>query len=284
MASPDHADSFEPQQEIEAATEGVRQVFLFGFSMILIFGLIAIAILSIHEVSTRESLVLRTQQAIDGFYQYQFGNGVSDTPEPYTVPELSTELAGDDFRPHTLTPSERSDCLQQSLAAARTIRETGRGVGFIGRESIYDSLSSGCRVRMTESYPHDNQEVHVLLHFPILVYVFMTSISCSTIGSIVNGLRTKQSISIKDIAIGASAGFTLLLAIRGGQSFIFSLSMSDQIPVNIFGIAFSAMLVGSFTERAFRLLGRMVDEIEYKVESALESSPPQPSNQTSDDR
>ena len=91
--------------------------------------------------------------------------------------------------------------------------------------------------------------------------VFLTCSTCA-LGAIAAGLRSQQTTSIRDIALGLASGFVLLVAIKGGRFILFTSSTPNMPALNHFGIAFASALVGLFVDRAYSFLGKLIDRLE----------------------
>jgi hypothetical protein len=86
--------------------------------------------------------------------------------------------------------------------------------------------------------------------------------SASALGSVVSGLRTKSPTSIKDLSLGLASGFIIYLGVRGGKFLLINPVAGSSIALNPSGLAFVAVLVGLYTERAYQFLSRLLDRFE----------------------
>ncbi len=92
--------------------------------------------------------------------------------------------------------------------------------------------------------------------------------SAAALGAIVVGLRSKAPTSIRDVGLGLASGFICFLAIKGGKHlFVLELG-AEPISFNPYGAAFAGVLVGLFSERAYRLLSALVDDLSARVSAA----------------
>lgn len=91
----------------------------------------------------------------------------------------------------------------------------------------------------------------------LLVVVIFSGIA----GSVISGLRVQKGSLLLSIGLGMSSGFITILAIMGGKHiFLMDPNVNASI-FNPYSCAFLGLLTGLFTEKTFRLLSALFDEL-----------------------
>ncbi|WP_147439465.1 hypothetical protein [Corallococcus sp. CA049B] len=96
-------------------------------------------------------------------------------------------------------------------------------------------------------------------------------IACTLVGSIIATMREGKGLSLppEQLALGMASGFVIFLALRGGRN-VFMLDLAGELPnFNPYSMAFSGLLVGLFTRRAYALITILVDELEGRLKAAV---------------
>jgi hypothetical protein len=95
-------------------------------------------------------------------------------------------------------------------------------------------------------------------------------IACAVIGSIVVGLRSGNALfEPVRFLLGLASGFIVFISLRGGRA-IFMMEVSGEPPMfNPHSMAFSGLLVGLFSEKAYILLSTLVDDLFGRVRNAF---------------
>ncbi len=89
--------------------------------------------------------------------------------------------------------------------------------------------------------------------------LIFTLLACGALGSMLAGLWVQHFTSLRDFSLGLGAGFIVFLATKGGK-FLFTLpAQGEVVALNPYGMAFSALLVGLYLNRAYEFLGHLVD-------------------------
>lgn len=96
-------------------------------------------------------------------------------------------------------------------------------------------------------------------------------ILCGGIGAIFTASRSRRPKFAKSIFNGLMAGFVAFLVIKGGRSFfLVDLNFSSGPTINPYAAAFSGILAGLFTEKAYRILSDATDRIGERIVRAEE--------------
>lgn len=110
-----------------------------------------------------------------------------------------------------------------------------------------------------------------------ILLAFIT-IACCGIAAVVAGIRRNDILAVyRDLLVGLTSGFVVYVVVRGGK-YVFLMQQGD-VPLNPYGLALCGLLTGMFTERAYNILGSVVDQIEEKVKVAFGKTPDAPANQ-----
>ncbi len=92
---------------------------------------------------------------------------------------------------------------------------------------------------------------------------------CGILGSLIASIRADRALSLRPLALGLASGFIAFLAIKGGRH-VFLLQTNGEIPMfNPYSCAFAALLTGLFTERAYKLLSSLVDQLAARIDGAF---------------
>lgn len=89
---------------------------------------------------------------------------------------------------------------------------------------------------------------------------------CGGIGAIFTASRSAKPKFSKAVFNGLMAGFIAFLIIKGGRSFfLVNLNFANSPSINPYAAAFSGILAGLFTEKAYQLLSNVTDKLTEKV-------------------
>lgn len=102
------------------------------------------------------------------------------------------------------------------------------------------------------------------------LYFFLVLVA-STIGSLIGGLRAAGITTLKDLALGLGAGFAVYLLLRSG-SFV-SLTAPVNVDIlNPFSAAAVGMLVGLFSDKAFKLIDSLFGAVKGRLPEGAEAN------------
>jgi hypothetical protein len=95
-------------------------------------------------------------------------------------------------------------------------------------------------------------------------------IACAFIGSAVAALRSgKAEFNAVSAVVGLTSGFIAFITLRGGKA-VFMLEAAGEMPhFNPYSMAFSGLLVGLFSPKAYALLNALVDDLYQRLSSAF---------------
>jgi hypothetical protein len=98
-------------------------------------------------------------------------------------------------------------------------------------------------------------------------------VCCTLIGTIVTGLRAGEArFDPVNVALGCASGFIAFIALRGGRN-VFLMELSGEAPhFNPYSMAFSGLVVGLFTAKAYSLLAMLVNDLSTRLEVAFTKS------------
>lgn len=93
-------------------------------------------------------------------------------------------------------------------------------------------------------------------------------VTSSALGALIFGLRNGLNMNIRTMTSGLATGFVVYLALKGGQHLFLITSPDVRIPANPFSSAFAGLLAGLFSDKAYRMLALIVDNLTAKVEAS----------------
>lgn len=129
------------------------------------------------------------------------------------------------------------------------------------RQEIADA-----RLNATAWSPSVFVRYNYLLYLPTDFVTAIAVILCGGIGSIFAASRSRRPNYSKAIFNGLLAGFVAFLAIKGGRFLLLiEVSPDSTTFLNPYAAAFSGILAGLFTEKAYRVLSEVTDQIGEKV-------------------
>lgn len=97
-------------------------------------------------------------------------------------------------------------------------------------------------------------------------------ILCGGIGAIFTASRSRNPKYAKTVFNGLLAGFVAFLVIKGGRAFfLVDLNFTSGPTINPYAAAFSGILAGLFTEKAYRILSDATDRIGERIVRAEEN-------------
>ena len=90
-------------------------------------------------------------------------------------------------------------------------------------------------------------------------------VGCGCLGALVSGIRTDTPSSLKDMVVGAAAGFMVYLGMKGGKYIFITHAGYDYSSMNHYGIAFASVVVGLYVDWAHNILKRLLNGIENNI-------------------
>ncbi|WP_147452155.1 hypothetical protein [Corallococcus sp. CA041A] len=270
--------TYKPDEFEEFMTNLFTGAWTFGILLLSI----SLAILAISEISSRHHAIAEIRETENQILDTAL-NGIQT--QKLLNPEDSPEL------PTIRSQMHLSQVVRLQAARARAELEFLSIRGGATQNSTtkhivyeYHFYSNMARAELAglrdprEFTPPVNVE-----HFPIVElarqiaytrndFLLATIIaSCTLIGSIIAVMRESQRAYIppKQLALALASGFVAFLALRGGRS-VFMLDLAGEVPnFNPYSMAFSGLLVGLFTKRAYALMALLVDQLEARVHAAV---------------
>ena len=91
--------------------------------------------------------------------------------------------------------------------------------------------------------------------------------SCSALGAMIFGLRSGTRMNVRTLTSGLATGFIVYLALKGGQHLFLLTSPDVRIPSNPYSSAFLGLLAGLFSDKAYKVLTALVDDLASRVEN-----------------
>ena len=95
-----------------------------------------------------------------------------------------------------------------------------------------------------------------------------STISCSALGAMIFGLRSGARMNVRTLTSGLATGFIVYLALKGGQHLFLLTTPGVRIPSNPYSSAFLGLLAGLFSDKAYKVLTSLVDDLASRVENA----------------
>jgi hypothetical protein len=166
--------------------------------------------------------------------------------------------------------TRRLDELTRAAGAIRAIQLSGES--WISTPSISRAVLASIPDIQLDAAPavgmlHGYGAMLATLSDDFLLFI-CTILGCA-IGAFAAGLRNRATSSMQDIFLGCLSGLFTLLSIKGGQAFIFRDYAEIYARFNPFSIAFTAVVVGLFTERVYQLVSRLFAKLESAVERSV---------------
>jgi hypothetical protein len=256
-------------------------IFLSGWLQILevtVFIVVAtLAILSISEISARQSFSGLLESNISRL-QSEFVERTRSSVSP-GAPQVTSSTKD-------LSPAEESYRLLKDIAYQRDLLSGVKSLITLGAEKDSQTLRA-IRKQNDRMESEDLNVAEAVRYVSGLVLKWLSIIGldvkrmssdnllalavmcCGAIGALVAGMRQRATMTLRNLTLGLSTGFIVYLGIRGGK-FVFLLQASGElIPFNPYGSGFVGLLAGLFTERAYRFLSNLVDQVVKRVETAL---------------
>ena len=97
----------------------------------------------------------------------------------------------------------------------------------------------------------------------------LSIICCSALGAMIFGLRSGTKMNVRTMTSGLATGFVVYLALKGGQHLFLITSPDIRIPANPYSSAFAGLLAGLFSDKAYKVLSSLVDNLASQVENAV---------------
>lgn len=218
-----------------------------------IVGLLALAALSLAELTARQQLIAAVDELI-GQRQSELAN-------------LESATQGADIREDSLRKDlgryQRVRFQTQLLIASGELTHADEVFALRSALMNREVTTQGVfKVRML-------REVRLLPNDMLMMLLLAV---CGAIGTAVSAARRKSSFTLSDAGIGLAAGFITFLAIRGGKDVFLLQSSENNLVFNPYSSALFALLAGLFTERAYHMLGFIVDSISARIEESFRQS------------
>jgi hypothetical protein len=260
----------------------LRQTIGVLFGAVLLLLMLGNTGLAINELLNRSTLFVRIDSSIT-----EIARRIAAMPDNFNANVPST-AAGQNNSP-TLLPAQ----LKSRLGALYRAKEVMRNIEATGADpetsppqtkqyvqnlilDIYETPEEVLGIPKQENsyvpYYTFLQRYDIYSGLSSEMLLGMTVVFCGGIGAIISALRNlvfqsdvKQApnagYSIHAI-LGISSGFVVYIAIRGGKHIFIWNDASSGFSLNPWGCAFAALLTGLFTERAHKMLSRLMDGLE----------------------
>lgn len=121
--------------------------------------------------------------------------------------------------------------------------------------------------------------LRVWVHFSSEFLLAMVVVACGTIGALIAAMRTQggrerltSRALVQNLVMGFSAGFITFFAVRGGKSVFLLHGDAPTFTSNPYTTGFLGLIAGLFTDRAYTVLMKAVDELQKKIEQVITSS------------
>ena len=141
------------------------------------------------------------------------------------------------------------DSYQQATARFEEKTKTGAS------PNILESLSTSYYI----GFIYEMRSDHLLA---------LSIICCSALGAMIFGLRSGARMNVRTLTSGLATGFVVYLALKGGQHLFLVTSPDVRIPSNPYSSAFAGLLAGLFSDKAYKVLSSVVDDLASRVENS----------------
>lgn len=94
-------------------------------------------------------------------------------------------------------------------------------------------------------------------------------IMCGSTGALLSSIRKRKFQILTDLTQGCLSGFVTFLALKGGKHLFLISTVVDTAAFNPYSCAFAGILAGLFSERAYLLLGSVVEQVAGRIEQTL---------------
>lgn len=262
---------------------GRRFYEFFELFCVILFAMFAV--MSISEIASRESFSTSVESKLSALDEdlANIAINISMPLNASTAPTLSEENLNS--RTEAI---ESKRYFEKIKDRASTLINTGvdaqeDSLKAITREyqgalnDIFAQEISGSNIPASEQgfFSAALAAIYTMRSDHLLALAIVTS---SALGAMIFGLRNGLNMSIRTITSGLATGFVVYLALKGGQHLFLITSPEVRIPANPFSSAFAGLLAGLFSDKAYRMLTLIVDNLASKVESSNASPAPQAQN------
>jgi hypothetical protein len=248
----------------------VLDVYYELFELIGVVSLVILAVISVSEMASRES----------------FSNSVQGK-----IVSINEELANISL---SIPTSESDTKIPESLFKARAIAQDEMNIFSRLNDKITTLINSGVEGNrdtlraLTSEYQQaisntsaDKIESGSLLNsissseYIAFIYemrsdhlLALAVICCSALGAMIYGLRSGTRMSVRSMTSGLATGFVVYLALKGGQHLFLLNPTESRIPANPYSSSFAGLLAGLFSDKAYKVLSSLVDDLASRVEKA----------------
>lgn len=258
----------------EEFTGGILQIYksitldiLKVFEFFLICLIIIVAILSIYNISARETLsktidtqilelnsqfVSANKIVLDGNLTPQHQNDVANQIKKLEVLEqMSLEVKA--------LKAYGADNESPNLLAIKS-RLIGRlNINQNSAEQPYSTSTAAVQFLESALSPFGTLSSDVLLALALL--------SCGALGAVIASIRSNNNVDLSKFTIGFTTGFITYLGIKGGQ-FVFLLQTPGAAAVlNPYTASFVGLISGMFSERFHQMLAHFLDKATEKFKT-----------------
>ncbi len=138
--------------------------------------------------------------------------------------------------------------------------------GTLERIAVINAEIGEANQRILSWTPSNVLKYNYIFYLQSDMILAISIILCGGIGAIFAASRSRSPRYAKTIFNGLLAGFIAFLIIKGGRSFfLVNLNFANSPSINPYAAAFSGILAGLFTEKAYRVLSDVTDRIGDRI-------------------
>lgn len=248
----------------------VLDVYYELFELVGVICLVVLAVISVSEMASRESFSSSVQSKIASIDK-ELASITLSIPSLESDQKVPSSL----FKKRDIAQEEMDTFLRLNDKITTLIntgvedkrstlkeltREYQRAISNVDPEkttanTLLDSITSSEYI----AFIYEMRSDHLLA---------LAIICCSALGAMIYGLRSGLRMSVRSMTSGLATGFVVYLALKGGQHLFLLNPTESRIPSNPYSSAFAGLLAGLFSDKAYKVLTSLVDDLASRVENA----------------
>jgi len=245
----------------------VLDVYYELFELIGVVALVILAVISVSEMASRESFANSVQAKIVSINEELASVSLSIPQTDAKIPESvykKRSIALEDMDVFTSLNDKITTLINTGVEGNRnTLKELTREYQRAISNTLKEKTETGSLLESITSseytaFIYEMRSDHLLA---------LAIICCSALGAMIYGLRSGRRMSVRSMTSGLATGFVVYLALKGGQHLFLLNPTESRIPANPYSSAFAGLLAGLFSDKAYKVLSSLVDDLASRVEN-----------------